>query len=223
MIPPRPVQYCIGLTGNIATGKSTVASMLAELGAMVIDADHVAHQVMRQGTPVYDQIVATFGRDVMAVDGKIDRAHLGRIVFADPAALRQLEEIVHPAVKIEVDRRMATAESPVVVVEAIKLIESGMHRSCQTLWVTTCPVEQQIERLVQGRSLSVQEARQRVAAQPPQAEKLEVADVVINTAGSIEHTKRQVYAAWKAIGTARQAKERGGSYGNSRDVQSREG
>lgn len=194
--PQQP--YLIGLTGNIATGKSTVAAMLAQLGATVIDADKVAHQVMRRGGEVYDQIVAAFGPGVVGEAGEIDRKRLGRIVFGDPGQLRRLEEITHPAAGAETRRRVARAETPVVVVEAIKLIEAGWHRTCQALWVTTCPPEQQIERLIKDRSLSLEEARQRVAAQPPQNKKIELADVLIDTSGDLADTRRQVQAAWPA-------------------------
>jgi dephospho-CoA kinase len=147
-------RYLIGLTGNIATGKSTVATMLAELGAMVIDADKIAHQAMGRGAGVFESVVAVFGPNVIGADGEIDRGHLGHIVFSDPVALRRLEEIVHPAVGLEISRRIAEAEFPVVVIEAIKLIEAGIHHICQALWVTTCSEEQQIERLMKARSFS---------------------------------------------------------------------
>jgi dephospho-CoA kinase len=184
----------IGLTGNIATGKSTVAAMLAELGATVIDADKVAHQVMQRGSEAFERVVAAFGPAVVGAGGQIDRQHLGSIVFEDPAALRRLEEIVHPAVGLEIQRRIAAAQAPSVVIEAIKLIEAGLHQLCQALWVTTCPAEQQIERLMQGRALSFEQAELRVHAQPPQAQKINLADVVIDTSGSMDDTRQQVSA-----------------------------
>jgi dephospho-CoA kinase len=205
--------YLIGLTGNIATGKSTVAAMLARLGATVIDADKVAHQIMGRGGEVYDQIVAAFGPVVVGADGEIARGRLGRIVFDDPAELRRLEEIVHPAVGVEVRQRVLSAETAVVVIEAIKLIEAAWHHACHTLWVTTCPTEQQIERLMAERSLRFKEAKQRVAAQPPQIEKIRLADVIIDTSGDLAGTRRQVEVAWQAIG-------KGGSRGHIRNVQS---
>jgi dephospho-CoA kinase len=191
-------RYLIGLTGNIATGKSTVASILEELGATVIDADQVAHHVMRRGTDVYDRIVTVFGPDIVSPDGEIDRQRLGQIVFSDERALLRLEEIVHPATRRAVGRRLVEINAPVVVIEAIKLIEAGWHSSCQALWVTTCPPQQQIARLVEGRGLAPEEARRRVAAQPPQREKVEMADVVIDTVGELEDTWRQVVEAWHA-------------------------
>jgi dephospho-CoA kinase len=189
----------IGLTGNIGTGKSTVAAMLAELGAETIDADEVAHEVVRAGSPVHTQIVAAFGPQVLAADGEIDRRRLGDIVFADPAALARLEAIVHPATLEAVARRIAATETAVVVVEAIKLIEAGMADGCDSVWVTTCRPAQQVYRLMGGRKMSRAEAERRVRAQPPQAEKIARADVVINTSGTLARTRRQVRDAWARL------------------------
>ncbi len=189
----------VGLTGNISTGKSTVARMLAELGAETIDADKVAHEVMRAGTPVHAAIVEAFGREVLAPDGQIDRERLGKIVFAGPAALARLEAVVHPATLEAVARRIAATESDVVVVEAIKLIEAGMADAYDSLWVTTCRPEQQVERIVATRGLSRVEAMQRVRAQPSQAEKIARADVVIDTSGTLAQTRQQVQEAWRHL------------------------
>jgi len=193
----------IGLTGNIATGKSTVARMLADRGAMVVDADKVAHEMMRSGTPVHAAVVAAFGPEIVGDDGEIDRARLGAVVFADPAALARLEEIVHPAVVRKVAQRVAAASAPVVVVEAIKLIEAGMAAGCDSLWVTTCPPQEQVRRLMAERGLSRDEARQRVRAQPPQEAKLARADVVINTGSSMSGTEAQVETSWRSLAEAR--------------------
>ena len=189
----------IGLTGNISTGKSTVAGMLAELGAEVIDADRVAHQLMRAGTLAHAQIVETFGPQVLAPDGEIDRARLGDIVFADPDSLARLEAIVHPATLEAIDRRIAATSAEVVVVEAIKLIEAGMADGCDSVWVTTCRPEQQVYRIVGGRGLSRAEAELRVRAQPPQEDKIARADVVVDTSGSLARTRAQVRAAWERL------------------------
>lgn len=189
----------VGLTGNISTGKSTVARMLAELGAETIDADKVAHEVMRAGTPVHAAIVEAFGREVLAPDGQIDRERLGKIVFAGPAALARLEAVVHPATLEAVARRIAATESDVVVVEAIKLIEAGMADAYDSLWVTTCRPEQQVERIVATRGLSRVEAMQRVRAQSSQAEKIARADVVIDTSGTLAQTRQQVQEAWRHL------------------------
>ncbi len=196
------MKLLVGLTGNIATGKSTVARMLADLGATVIDADRVAHEVMQAGTPVHAAVVEAFGPDILGPDGEIDRGRLGAIVFSDPAALRRLEAIVHPAVGEEVARRSAAAPTPVVVVEAIKLIESGMARACHSLWVTTCPFEEQVRRLMADRGMSREEGERRIRAQPPQEEKLAQADVIIRTDTTLEETRAQVEEAWHIL-TAR--------------------
>jgi dephospho-CoA kinase len=196
----------IGLTGNIATGKSEVGRMLAELGARVIDADAVAHQVMRRGEPAYTAVVEAFGPGILRPDGEVDRARLGAIVFADAEALRRLEAIVHPEVIARVDALIREATEPVIVVEAIKLIEAGMHRNCHTLWVVTCPREQQIARLMRTRGLSEAEAVLRVDAQPPQAEKVALADVVIDNSHTLAETRRQVETEWgKLISKSRNA------------------
>jgi dephospho-CoA kinase len=188
----------VGLTGNIATGKSTVARMLVDLGATVIDADVVAHEVIRAGGPVYAEVVDAFGTEVVGPDGEIDRARLGAKVFAEPEAMRRLEAIVHPAVLAEVAQRVAAARSTVVV-EAIKLIEAGMAEGCDSLWVTTCPAAQQVRRLTDERGLSCEEAERRVCAQPPQEEKLALADVVIDTSGDLAETRAQVQTEWERL------------------------
>ncbi|MDY7039646.1 MAG: dephospho-CoA kinase [Chloroflexota bacterium] len=189
----------IGLTGNIATGKSEVGRMLAELGARVIDADTVAHQVMHRGGPAYAAVVEAFGPGILRPDGEIDRARLGAIVFAGAEELRRLEAIVHPEVIIRVDALIREASESVVVVEAIKLIEAGMHRDCHALWVVTCPRRRQIARLMRSRGLSEAEAILRVDAQPPQAEKIALADVVIDNSHTLAETRQQVETEWKKL------------------------
>jgi dephospho-CoA kinase len=187
------------LTGNIATGKSTVGRFLGELGARVIDADQVAHKVMRPGGPAYDPVVEVFGPEILAGDGTINRGKLGAIVFRDRAALRRLEAAVHPFVIAKVAGRIAGATESVVVVEAIKLIEAGMHRAYDALWVVTAPRRVQIARLVATRGLSEAEAALRVDAQPPQAEKAALADRVLTNEGTLEDLRVQVEAAWAQI------------------------
>lgn len=191
--------FVIGLTGNIATGKSVVARMLADWGAEAIDADRVAHAVMRPGTPAHAAIVERFGAQVLRDDGTIDRARLGNRVFSDSRALADLEEIVHPAVIRRVQRCIEETPAAVAVVEAIKLIESGMAETCDAVWVTICPPEERVRRLVEERGTSRADARQRVAAQPPQSEKVARADVVIDTDGDLASTRAQVEAAWSEL------------------------
>ena len=193
----RPV--LIGLTGNIGTGKSVVAQMLVELGARAIDADKVAHEVMAPGGPAYEPVVQAFGREILAPDGTLDRGKLGEIVFRDPDALRRLEAAVHPATIAEVARRIVEAAEPVVVVEAIKLIEAGMHRGCDALWVVTAPRSLQIERLVSNRGLTEEAAALRVDAQPPQEEKAAIADLVLANDGDLDALREKVQTAWSEI------------------------
>ncbi len=195
-----PKKTVIGLTGNIGVGKSTVMALLAELGAVGIDADKVAHQVMDPGQPAYEQIVARFGPQIAPDGGPIDRLRLGQIVFSDPAALADLEAIVHPAVFQAIQRRVAQASAPVVVIEAIKLLEAGLSRQlCDQVWVVTAPRGQQIQRLMRSRNLSEAEAILRIDAQPPQAEKIAQADVVIENDGSLAEVRAQVEWAWQRL------------------------
>jgi dephospho-CoA kinase len=187
----------IGLTGNIACGKSTVANVLSELGAEIIDADKVAQQVMAPPGPVYDSVVREFGPGVVTPDGSLDRRRLGAIVFSDPAALRRLDQLVHPATSSAIRQMIPASSAPVVVVEAIKLIEAGTYRYCDEVWVVTCEPEQQAERLIVGRGLSPADAERRVAAQSPASEKTRYATVVIDASGTLADTRRQVLVAWR--------------------------
>jgi len=189
----------IGLTGNIATGKSTVAQMLAEMGAECVDADRVAHEVMRPGTRAYFDILETFGQSIVSADGTIDRKRLGRVVFAGREALERLEAIVHPATVMSIERRILESSADVIVIEAIKLFEADLADRCDSVWVTVCRRDQQIQRLVEHRDLSRAEARQRVDAQRPQGERAELADVVIDNSGSLVETRQQVVDAWDGV------------------------
>ncbi len=193
------MKHIIGLTGNIATGKSSVLRMLERLGAKAIDADALAHHLMEPQTPVWLAIVEAFGEGILQPDGRIDRRRLGSIVFSDPDALKRLERIVHPAVIARTMEMIQQATEPVVAIEAIKLIEAGMHRQCHSLWVVTCTPQQQLERLMRSRNLSEEEARLYIAAQPPPEEKLKLADVVIDNSGTIEQTWQQVRREWERI------------------------
>jgi dephospho-CoA kinase len=201
-IGERP-RHVIGLTGNIACGKSTVLGWLADLGAETIDADRVVHELMEPGEPVRAAIRDAFGSGVLAPDGRIDRRALGAIVFADPEQLRRLEAITHPAVRERIVARVADAGRrgvPVVVIDAIKLIEGGLAEQCDAVWVVTCTPEQQLARLMARTGFGEAEARQRIAAQPSQAERVARANLVIDNSGSLEATRAQVDAAWAALG-----------------------
>ena len=195
-----PAKTIIGLTGNIGVGKTTVLQMLARRGAHIIDADKVAHQVMAPGGRAYEEVMAAFGRDILNEQGEIDRAKLGRIVFSDQHKLAQLERIVHPAVYAAVLDEIEQTDAEVIVIEAIKLLESGMTLGlCDQVWVVTAPVEAQIERLMRDRNMSREEAERRMAVQSPQAFKVGQADVVIDNSGSLEDLEAQVEAAWRKL------------------------
>lgn len=202
----HPNVYLIGLTGGIACGKSTVLTMLADLGAHTIDADRVTHELQAPGMPVYEQIVAAFPEAVPEPGAPLDRRRLAALVFSDPQRLRLLEQIVHPAVRVELRRFIeavghaaGAAERPVVVIDVVKLIESGWVQVCDEVWVVMAPEEQQVARLMATRGMSEAEARQRIAAQIPQAERLAHATVVIDNGGSLDATRAQVETAWRAM------------------------
>lgn len=176
----------IGLTGPIGCGKSTVARWLAEAGAAAIDADVIAREVTAPGTPAHDAVLERFGDAVRATDGTLDRAALAQIVFADPERLRELEAIVHPAVRPALLERVAAAEtagSPAVVIEAIRLVEGGLAELCDEVWLVTCGPAEQRERLA-GRGTGRDDAEHRIAAQAGLAERLRpAANRVIDTSG----------------------------------------
>ena len=194
-----PGKYVIGLTGNIATGKSVVRKMLEHLGAYSIDADALSHRAIAKGAPGYQKVIDTFGKWIVDRDGEIDRAKLGRLVFNDAEALQQLELIVHPLVEQAVGLMIQRARQHVIVIEAIKLLEGKLVKGCDTIWVTHAPESIQKARLIQKRSMSEQDALQRIHAQPAQEAKTASANVVIQNSGSFEATWKQVVAAWKGI------------------------
>ena len=189
----------IGLTGNIATGKTVVRKMLGHLGAYTIDADALTHRVMSQDGPGYKRIVELFGKFILDKEGNIDRVKLGKLVFADPEALASLEAIVHPYVRQAVDYLISKAGQEVVVVEAIKLLESPLKEKIDSLWVTTSSEDNQLVRLATKRKMTTMDARQRMASQSPQREKTAAADVVIENNGSFEDTWKQVQKAWQKL------------------------
>lgn len=194
-----PGKYVIGITGNIATGKSVVRKMLEHLGAYGIDADALAHRAMAKGAPGYPLILKTFGHWILDHDEQIDRQKLAKIAFSDPNALEKLESIIHPLVAHAVDVLIRRASQPIIIIEAIKLLESDLVAGCDTVWVVDAPAELQIARLMHKRKLSEGGARQRITAQSPQALKLRAAKVVIRNNGSFENTWEQVQEAWEDL------------------------
>lgn len=189
-------KYVIGLTGNIGTGKSVVRRMLEHLGAQGIDADALGHRAIAKGAPGYQPVIDTFGRWIVNPDGEINRARLGKVVFADKEALALLEGIVHPLVTQALDWMIRRSTQPVVVIEAIKLLEANLHRQCDSVWVVYAPPEVQAARLVQKRGMTEADARQRIAAQSPQEQKMAAASVVIKNSTTFEDAWRQVMGAW---------------------------
>lgn len=194
-----PAHYVIGLTGNIGTGKSVVRKMLEHLGALGIDADSLSHAVMTKGAPAYEPVARTFGEWILGEDGQIHRATLAGIVFSDPRALARLEAIVHPAVGQAIDILTSRAMQPVIVIEAIKLLESGLADEVNAIWVVNAPPEVQLARLTQKRKMTEAQARQRIEAQSAQSEKLARAVVVVENGGTFDDTWAQVQAAWAKI------------------------
>jgi dephospho-CoA kinase len=196
----RPRALRIGLTGPIGCGKSTVAAWLAERGAVVVDADVVAREVSAPGQPAHDAVIAAFG-DRVRQDGRLDRAALARVVFADPEALRRLELILHPVVRTRILELIAAAEeagAPAVVVEAIKLVEGGLAALCDETWLVICAPAAQRERVVE-RGASTEDADRRIAAQAGLVERVRpVATRVIDTSGPLVDARSRVAAAWAA-------------------------
>ncbi len=194
-----PGKYIIGLTGNIATGKSVVRRMLEHLGAYTIDADALSHRAISKGAPGYQPVINEFGKWLLGKDGEIDRSKLARLVFSDVEALSQLEDIVHPLVRQATDMLIQRARQPIIVVEAIKLLESDLRQVCDSVWVADAPQEVQVERLIRKRGLTNDEAMQRILAQSAQKEKISSANVVIHNTGSYEDLWKQVTMQWKKI------------------------
>jgi dephospho-CoA kinase len=193
----------IGLTGNIGTGKSTVAGMLKELGAAVLDADKLGHEILKRGEPAYGEVVAEFGEKVLAADGEIDREKLAKAAFANREALDKLNAITHPRIFekareiIEGWRRRGV---PVAVVEAPLLVEAGWTMPLvDRVWVTAASEATILRRLKEGRGTEEEAVLARLRRQMPPGEKLKAADVVIDTNGSLEQVREQVVREWGRI------------------------
>lgn len=204
----------IGLTGPIGCGKSTVAGWLAEAGAAVIDADVLARDVTAVGEPALSAVVGRFGPTVLRADGSLDRAALGHLVFGDPGALEDLERIVHPAVRARLIAAVAAAESvgaPVVVVEAIKLVEGGYAAECDEVWLVTCSPPEQRTRLA-ARGTPPADVEQRIAAQGDLASRLRpFVSRVLETDGDRGEVRRRVEAALREALARRTASRPGRS------------
>jgi dephospho-CoA kinase len=190
----------IGLTGGIGAGKSTVSAMLAERGAVVIDADVVAREVVAPGTPGLGAVVAEFGPEVLTADGGLDRPALGRIVFADAGARRRLEAITHPLVRARAREIEARAPTGAVVVHDIPLlVETGQQDAFDAVVVVDADPALQLRRLADSRGMTADEARARIASQASPDERRAAADYVIVNDGSLDDLRRQVDDVWRAL------------------------
>ena len=191
-------KYVIGLTGNIAMGKSAIRKMLEHLGAYTIDADGLAHQVMAPGAPAYQPVVDWFGKWIVDPDGKINRAKLGAVAFSHPEALTKLEALTHPVVGQGIDTLVKRAQQPIVVIEAIKLIDGVLGEQVDTVWVVDTAPQVQLERLIK-RGLPEPEARKRIASQNAQRDKLAKADLIVANNGTLQDAWVQVEREWKKL------------------------
>ena len=194
-----PEKYVIGLTGNIATGKSVVRKMLEHLGAYGIDADGLSHRATAKGAPGYQPTLDAFGKWILNAEGEIDRTKLSKLVFNDAEAMSRLEDIVHPLVAQAIDAMVKRASQRVIVIEAIKLLESELRNACDTIWVVNVPEDVQVTRMVEKRGITRDDALQRIHFQSSQQQKLAAAQTIIQNIGSFEDTWKQVVAEWKKV------------------------
>lgn len=192
----------IGLTGGIGSGKSTVSQFLAELGAVIVDADRVGHEAFKPDTDVWREVVAAFGRQILTPNGDVDREKLGETVFANPESLLRLNQITHPRIyemvkaRLEEYRRQGVS---VVVLEAPLLIETGWSSLVDEVWVTVAPEPTVLRRLKERAGLSEQQSLARIRAQLPSEERVKHADVVINNDCSLNELKAKVRELWQAL------------------------
>ena len=193
----------VGLTGGIASGKSTVSGMFRDIGVPVIDADVIAREVVAPGSRALEAIVDAFGEEILTEEKSLNRARLGEIVFSDPAKKKVLERILHPEIIAEQDRRLRDLEregrTPVAVVDAAVMIESGSWKRFDSIVVVDCDESQQIGRLRRRNGMNEKEAIRRVNAQMPLSEKVKYADHVIDNRGSIDDTRKQVEALMELL------------------------
>lgn len=185
----------IGITGNIATGKSVIRRMLGNAGALGIDADVLAHRMLYPGGPAYQAVINTFGTQILTDNQQISNQKLGEIVFKDPEHLQQLEALIHPPVINAIYKRIRAAKSPIIVIEAIKLLEVGLADLCDCVYVSHAAHNYQLQRLMSSRGMTEKQAEERINLQPPQSLKLSQADCIINTEGSFMDTWKRTQKA----------------------------
>ncbi|GAV13411.1 dephospho-CoA kinase [Paenibacillus alvei] len=194
----------IGLTGGIASGKSTVSRLLVERGALLVDADKIAREVVLPGSPVLEQIAVHFGSDMLLADGTLNRKRLGEVVFADETSRKALESITHPAIRKEIQRQMHQYETDyperLVVVDIPLLYESGLSEMFDSILVVYVPKSVQLQRLMERDGWSEREAEQRLNAQWSMEKKRELADIIIDNSGSLEDTIKQLDHFWSEKG-----------------------
>ena len=194
-----PGKYIIGVTGNICVGKSEVCKILADLGAQIIDADIVAHDVMKSTSLVFQDIVAAFGVNILDNSGEIDRKALGKIVFSDKAALKKLELLVHPIIRAQIEDAISNYKEGVIVVEAFKLLETGLSDQCDSVWVVNASYNKRLARLTERDNINIEEAQKRLHMQSSQELKLQRADVIIENESSLDVTYAQIWREWGKI------------------------
>lgn len=188
----------VALTGGIAAGKSAVARQLAELGAVLIDADAIARAVVAPGTPGLEAVVAAFGPGMLTEAGELDRPALGALVFADTTAREKLNSIVHPLVRAEAARQRAAAPTDAVIVQDIPLlVETGQGSDFDLVIVVAAPLDERLRRMVTDRGMDEADARARIDAQATDAQRAAVADIVINNSGSLAQLRQQVTEIWE--------------------------
>lgn len=202
--------FCVGLTGGIASGKSSAAKLFEEFGAAVVDTDAIAHELTRPGVGAMTEIRRAFGAAFVAPDGSLERAKMRRLVFNDPDAKARLEGILHPLIREQARARIIAAQQPYVIVVVPLLIETGAYRDLiQRVLVVDCSEEQQVARAMQRSQLKESEVRAILAAQLPRAERLKRADDVIDNDGGIEALRQQIQALHAGYLTfAREARKR---------------
>ena len=189
----------VGLTGGIGSGKSTVSGILAKLGAKIIDADLVSREIMEKGKEAYNEIVDCFGKEILDKEGNIDRKKLGSIVFSDKEKLKRLNEITHPKI-IDKIKKMIEEEkdkNKVIVIDAALLIETGLYKLVDEVWLVVVDIDTQIKRVMERDGFSCEEALKRIKSQMPLEEKIKYADFIINNSKDLRKTEEQVRLLWQ--------------------------